>query len=62
MIANNMKIVKLYGLVLTSLKMAQSILDNGNMDFAMAEENNYGKMDQFMKAIGKTIWLMVKDA
>lgn len=31
----------------------------GNLDFVMVEENNYGKMDQYMKVIGKIIWLTV---
>lgn len=41
--------------------MDQFILDNGNSDLDMEKENNYGKMDQFTKDIGKIIWLTEKE-
>jgi len=41
-----------------NLKMVPYILDNGNKDLDMDKENNYGKMEVFMKVIGEIIWLM----
>jgi hypothetical protein len=39
--------------------MVRYILDNGKMAKDMEEEDNYGKMEVFMKDIGKIIWQMV---
>ena len=39
--------------------MVQYILDNGKMANDMEEEDNYGKMEVFMKDIGKIIWQRV---
>lgn len=39
-------------------KITPSMSANGKMVSDMEEENNYGKTDLSMKAIGKTIWHM----
>jgi hypothetical protein len=44
-----------------NLKTDLSTLVNGNTVSDMEEENNYGKMDQFTKDIGKITWLMEKE-
>lgn len=41
-----------------NLKTVQYILDSGKMAKDMEEEDNYGKMEAFMKDIGKIIWQM----
>lgn len=41
-------------------KMVLFILDNGNKELDMVEENNIGTMVLFMKDIGKVIWPMEK--
>ena len=40
--------------------MVRYILDNGKMANDMEEEDNYGKMEVFMKDIGKMIRRMVE--
>jgi hypothetical protein len=39
--------------------MVRYILDSGKMAKDMEKEDNYGKMEVFMKGIGKIIWQMV---
>ena len=48
--------------VLTNYQIIQFIQDNGNMVKGMEEENKIGKMDLYLKDIGKTIWLKVMES
>ena len=41
--------------------MDQSISDNGKMDWDTEKENNYGRMEVFMKDIGMIIWHMERE-
>lgn len=47
----------LSNLDLMSSKTRAYILGNGKMGSDMERANNFGKMDQFMKAIGTKTWL-----
>jgi len=40
------------------LRIKQFILDNGKINKEVGEEYKSEKMAQYMKVIGKTIWLM----
>ncbi len=54
----NLKIINQYIYNLIYYQMIQYMWANGNLEKGMEEENKYGKMDLFMRDIGKIIQLM----
>jgi hypothetical protein len=57
----SIKTIRINGNNLNNYKMGSSTTDNGRIVSDAEMENKFGKMDPFIREIGKTIWPMEKE-